>query len=89
LFILLYITRPVSRRPVTSLCHVLQILNVFSVDSYRVYMASWTVVYLICVPVYIAIATVYCYTLIGYWCFVAIGTFVFCYYIQARFIIPY
>ncbi|XP_053398618.1 ATP-binding cassette sub-family C member 5-like isoform X2 [Mercenaria mercenaria] len=59
-----------------------EIINIFSVDSYRVYMATWAVTFLISVPIYLIIGTVYCYTLIGYWCFVSIGTFVVCYFGQ-------
>ncbi|XP_052795048.1 ATP-binding cassette sub-family C member 5-like [Mya arenaria] len=56
-----------------------EIINVFSVDSYRVYIASSVCVFLLSVPIYALIGTVYCYYLIGYWCFVSIGTFAVCY----------
>ncbi|XP_060552552.1 ATP-binding cassette sub-family C member 5-like [Ruditapes philippinarum] len=59
-----------------------EIINVFSVDSYRVHMATWLSPFLISIPIYLIIATIYCYTLIGFWCFVSIGTFVVCYIAQ-------
>lgn len=63
-----------------------QIINIFGVDSYRVYIATWSVGFLLSLPVYIIIGTVYCYVLIGYWCFVSIGTFAVCYLAQVNYI---
>ncbi|KAH3835361.1 hypothetical protein DPMN_108710 [Dreissena polymorpha] len=61
-----------------------EIINAFSVDSYRVYIATWTTIFIISVPVYLIIGTVYAYTLIGYWCFVSVGTFIVCYMTQVQ-----
>ena len=59
-----------------------QIISTFSVDSYRVYLVTLMISFLLAVPVFITIATVYCYFLIKEWCFVPIGTFVVCYVLQ-------
>jgi len=62
-----------------------QIINVFSVDSYRVFLATWTGPFLLSLPVFLIISTVYSYILIGYWCFVAIVTFIICYIAQVKY----
>ncbi|KAL4230542.1 Multidrug resistance-associated protein 5 [Mactra antiquata] len=59
-----------------------EIINVFGVDSYRIYIATWTTGFLLSLPLYVIIGTVYCYILIGYWCFVSVGTFTVCYFAQ-------
>ncbi|XP_060080880.1 ATP-binding cassette sub-family C member 5-like isoform X2 [Ylistrum balloti] len=47
-------------------------------------MNTMTLPLLLALPVYITIATIYSYYLIGPWCFIAIGIFLFCYQLQSR-----
>ncbi|XP_060065904.1 ATP-binding cassette sub-family C member 5-like [Ylistrum balloti] len=61
-----------------------EIVTIFGADSMRVLINCYALVYLLAIPVYVTIGTAYAYYLIGYWCFIAFATFLFCYQLQAR-----
>ncbi|XP_033742885.1 LOW QUALITY PROTEIN: multidrug resistance-associated protein 5-like [Pecten maximus] len=61
-----------------------EIVTIFGADSMRVFINCISFVYLLALPVYVIIGTAYAYYLIGYWCFIALGTFLFCYQLQAQ-----
>lgn len=56
-------------------------------DSHRVSVATAKFPFLFSLPVFLCIATVYSYILIGYWSFLAMGVFVVCYVIQVNWIV--
>ncbi|XP_069129777.1 ATP-binding cassette sub-family C member 5-like isoform X2 [Argopecten irradians] len=61
-----------------------EIVTIFGADSMRVFINCISFVYLLALPVYVIIGTAYAYYLIGYWCFIALGTFLLCYQLQAQ-----
>ncbi|KAK3100459.1 hypothetical protein FSP39_020430 [Pinctada imbricata] len=60
-----------------------EMVTLFGADAYRVYLNCVTFVYLLSLPVYLAIGITYTFILIGPWCFIAIGVFITCYLLQA------
>ncbi|XP_048775785.2 ATP-binding cassette sub-family C member 5-like [Ostrea edulis] len=61
-----------------------EMITIFGADAYRVYLNNVTFAYLLALPIYVIIGSIYTYYLLGPWCFIAIGIFVFCYIVQAR-----
>ncbi|OWF39710.1 multidrug resistance-associated protein 5-like [Mizuhopecten yessoensis] len=61
-----------------------EIVTIFGADSMRVFINCISFVYLLALPVYVIIGTAYAYYLIGYWCFIALGSFLICYQLQAQ-----
>ncbi|XP_060080913.1 ATP-binding cassette sub-family C member 5-like [Ylistrum balloti] len=61
-----------------------EIVTIFGADSMRVFINCISFVYLLALPVYVIIGTAYTYYLIGYWCFIALTTFLICYQLQAH-----
>lgn len=61
-------------------------ITIFGADAYRVFLNNVTFAYLLALPIYVIIGAIYTYYLLGPWCFVAIGIFVFCYIIQVSYI---
>ncbi|XP_078324316.1 ATP-binding cassette sub-family C member 5-like [Crassostrea virginica] len=61
-----------------------ELITIFGADAYRVNTNNATFAYLLALPIYVVIGAIYTYYLLGLWCFVALGIFVFCYIIQAR-----
>lgn len=61
-----------------------EMITIFGADAYRVFLNNVTFAYLLALPIYVVIGAIYTYYLLGPWCFVAIGIFVFCYIIQAK-----
>ncbi|XP_033742886.1 multidrug resistance-associated protein 5-like [Pecten maximus] len=61
-----------------------QVITIFGADALRLHINSVTLAFLLAIPFYIIIATIYSYYLIGPWCFIALGVFIFCYQVQAR-----
>ncbi|XP_021375724.1 multidrug resistance-associated protein 5-like [Mizuhopecten yessoensis] len=61
-----------------------EIITIFGSDALRVFMNTLMFVYLIAMPIYLIIGTVYIYYLIGLWCFVAFAIFIVIFAIQVR-----
>ncbi|OWF39711.1 multidrug resistance-associated protein 5-like [Mizuhopecten yessoensis] len=61
-----------------------QVITIFGADALRLHINCVTLAFLIAVPFYLVIGTIYSYYLIGPWCFIALGVFIFCYQVQAR-----
>ncbi|XP_060065903.1 ATP-binding cassette sub-family C member 5-like [Ylistrum balloti] len=61
-----------------------EIITIFGADSMRVYNTCSSLVYLLAFPIYVIIGTAYAYYLIGYWCFIALATFIFFNQLQAN-----
>ncbi|XP_069129780.1 ATP-binding cassette sub-family C member 5-like [Argopecten irradians] len=61
-----------------------QVITIYGSDALRLHINCVTLAFLLAIPFYIIIATIYSYYLIGPWCFIALGVFIFCYQIQAR-----
>ncbi|XP_033742889.1 multidrug resistance-associated protein 5-like isoform X2 [Pecten maximus] len=61
-----------------------QMITIFGADARRLHVNCATLAFLMAVPVYIIIASVYSFYLIGPWCFIALGLFIFCYQLQVR-----
>ncbi|XP_060080895.1 ATP-binding cassette sub-family C member 5-like [Ylistrum balloti] len=61
-----------------------QVITIFGTDALRLHINCVTLAFLLAVPVYIIIATIYSYYLIGPWCVIALSVFIFCYQVQAR-----
>lgn len=64
------------------LSFILQIITLFSSDSFRVYANCVMFVYIMAVPVYFLIGTIYIYTLMGIWCLASVGVFIIFYLVQ-------
>ncbi|XP_021375726.1 multidrug resistance-associated protein 5-like [Mizuhopecten yessoensis] len=60
-----------------------EIITIFGSDALRVFMNTLLFVYLLAMPIYLIIGTVYIYYLIGLWCFVTFATFIVLFAIQA------
>ncbi|OWF39707.1 Multidrug resistance-associated protein 9 [Mizuhopecten yessoensis] len=61
-----------------------EIITIFGSDALRVFMNTLLFVYLLAMPIYLIIGTVYIYYLIGLWCFVTFATFIVLFAIQIR-----
>ncbi|OWF39706.1 Multidrug resistance-associated protein 5 [Mizuhopecten yessoensis] len=61
-----------------------EIITIFASDTLRLLMNTIMVVYLLAMPIYLIIGTVYIYYLIGLWCFVAFAIFIVIFAIQIR-----
>ena len=61
-----------------------QIINIFSMDSHRMFMASLSITFIFSVPIFVVGGSVYCHYLIGPWCFVAIGVWIITYLVMVN-----
>ncbi|XP_069129781.1 ATP-binding cassette sub-family C member 5-like [Argopecten irradians] len=61
-----------------------QMIIIFGADSRRLHINCATLGFLMAVPIYIIIASIYSFYLIGPWCFIALGLFILCYQIQTK-----
>ncbi|XP_021375735.1 multidrug resistance-associated protein 5-like [Mizuhopecten yessoensis] len=60
-----------------------EVITIFGSDALRVLLNTQLFVYLLAMPIFLIIGTVYIYSLIGLWCFVAFATFLGFYILQA------
>ncbi|XP_060065902.1 ATP-binding cassette sub-family C member 5-like [Ylistrum balloti] len=61
-----------------------EVVTIFGSDSLRVYMNCQLFVYVLAMPVFLVVGTVYIYYLIGLWCFITFATFIVFFIIQIR-----